>query len=82
LDVIEEANDLIGNIFNKNIHNILSDLQDALWNNLEILRFIEAYSRDIWRQHQNNNEIMFNNDEELQQLIEEYQDIVDGRIRN
>jgi len=46
MNIIDEARFVVGNnLFNKNIHNILSELEDARWNLLERLRFVEAYSR-------------------------------------
>jgi len=76
-------------LFNKNIHNILSELEDARWNLLERLRFVEAYSRyrenDIENQENYYEErvedIEFDEFDELDIIINDYQRQIDGQYR-
>ena len=86
MNIIDEARFVVGNnLFNKNIHNILSELEDARWNLLERLRFVEAYSRyrenDIENQENYYEErvedIEFDEFDELDIIINDYQRQID-----
>ena len=90
MNIIDEARFVVGNnLFNKNIHNILSELEDARWNLLERLRFVEAYSRyrenDIENQENYYEErvedIEFDEFDELDIIINDYQRQIDGQYR-
>ncbi len=83
MNIIDEARFVVGNnLFNKNIHNILSELEDARWNLLERLRFVEAYSRyrenDIENQENYYEErVEYIEFDELDIIINDYQRQID-----
>jgi len=87
MNIIDEARFVVGNnLFNKNIHNILSELEDARWNLLERLRFVEAYSRyrenDIENQENYYEERVEDIEfDELDIIINDYQRQIDGQYR-
>lgn len=83
MNIIDEARFVVGNdLFNKNIRNILSDLEEARWNLLERLRFVEAFYRDRQNDYENEENYYYEERpediefDELENIINEHQRLI------